>query len=429
MITKDQIKSLPQVIGIYLFKKGTEYVYIGKSLNIRERVHNHSERARIDAKEKAIIENSDTVEYVICSSELHALVLESQLIQKNHPPYNVIWKDDKSYLYIKIPVRDPFPRISMVRRENDGKSLYFGPYSSTKDVRFLLHSIRKVVPFCTQKQPIKKPCFYSKIGLCNPCPGSVDNGMSELQFKKVKKQYRAQIKKVITILQGKAETILEEFRIQIDRHSKDQEYETSLLLRDKLLQLEQLIHLRSFERFEYSNAYDPDRALQKLTSILYTVTKQTFKLHRIECYDISNLMQQEATASMVVATDGILDKAEYKRFKMKKTGVSDFKMLTETIERRMNNDWLRPDLIVLDGGTPQIMTIDGVLKRLNITIPLIGIAKHPDRIVVLIQGATKTYKFSLHNEGFKLIQQLRDESHRFAKKYHTLIRGKKFKME
>jgi len=429
MITKDQIKSLPQVIGLYLFKKGTEYLYIGKSLNIRERVHNHSERSRIDAKERAIIENSDSVEHIICFTELHALVLESQLIQKHKPPYNVIWKDDKSYLYIKIPMKDPFPHISLVRRENDGISLYFGPFSSTGDVRFLLRSIRKVVPFCTQKQPIGKPCFYSKIGLCNPCPGSVNNGMSELQFKLVKKQYRAQIRKVITILQGKAETILEEFRIQIGKHSKDQEYEKSLLLRNKLLQLEQLIHLRSFERFEYSNAYDPDVALQKLTSILYTVTKQTFKLHRIECYDISNLMQQEATASMVVATDGILDKAEYKRFKIKKTGVSDFKMLTETIERRMNNDWLRPDLIVLDGGTPQIMTIDGVLKRLNITIPLIGIAKHPDRIVVLIQGATKTYKFSLHNEGFKLIQQLRDESHRFAKKYHTLIRGKKFKME
>ena len=92
----------------------------------------------------------------------------------------------------------------------------------------------------------------------------------------------------------------------------------------------------------------------------------------------------------------------------------------------MNHDWQKPDLLIVDGGSPQVTTIFGLLKKLDISIPLIGIAKHPDRIVVLVEGQTKTFKFSLHSEGFKLIQQLRDESHRFAKKYHTLLRGKKF---
>ncbi len=426
MITNTQIKSLPQTIGVYLFKKGEECVYIGKSLNIKERVHNHKERAEVDAKEKAILENSDSIEFRICSSELHALVLESQLIQKHHPPYNVIWKDDKSYLYIKIPMKDSFPRVSLVRRENDGTSLYFGPYSSTRDVRFLLRSIRKVVPFCTQKQPIKKPCFYSKIGLCNPCPGSINNQMNESINKRMKTQYRSQIRKVISILQGRAEVVLKELRTQITSYAKAEQFEDSLELRNKLFHLEQLIRLRSFERFEYSNVYDPEVALQKLKVLLKTVITSDFNLFRIECYDISNLMQKEATASLVVATNGILDKAEYKRFKLKETGVSDFKMLTETITRRMNNDWRKPDLIVVDGGTPQVITISGVLRKLNCDIPLIGIAKHPDRIVVHIKEETKTYKFSLHNEGFKLIQQLRDESHRFAKKYHTFLRGNKF---
>lgn len=419
MITPDQIKRLPETIGIYLFKKGNTFIYIGKSLNIRQRVQNHYERAGFDAKERAIIENSDTLDNIICSSELHALVLESKLIQKERPPYNVIWKDDKSYLYIKIPMQDSFPRVSLVRRENDGKSLYFGPFSSTRDVRFLLHAIRKVVPFCMQKQPIKKPCFYSKIGLCNPCPGSENNNQT-------KKLYRSQIRKVIAILEGKADSVLESIRKRIEAHSHVQEYEESLKLRNRLLHLKELIHLRSFERFEYSNAYNPEQALSKLATILNSVSKTPRSLSRIECYDISNLMQKEATASMVVATKGILDKAEYKRFKLKEVGVSDFKMLAETITRRMGNKWAMPDLIVVDGGTPQVVAISRVLKRLDLEIPLIGIAKHPDRIVVLIKGETKTYKFSLHNDGFKLIQQLRDESHRFAKKYHTFLRGKKF---
>ena len=387
MITSELIKNIPQSIGLYFFKRGEEFIYIGKSLNIRERVKNHKERALFDAKEKAIIDNSDSIEHIICSSELHALVLESQYIQKYRPPYNVIWKDDKSYLYIKIPMKDSFPRISLVRRENDGKSLYFGPYSSTRDVRFLLRAIRKVVPFCTQKQPIKNPCFYSKIGLCDPCPGFVEKQSDENIKKQLKKEYRTHIKKVIAILEGETEAILSDLRSEIRNWSEKENFEKALELRNKLLSLEELIHLRSFEQFEYSNAYDPEKAVQKLSSILNSVGAGQIIPSRIECYDISNLMQKDATASMVVATEGILDKAEYKRFKIKTVGVNDFKMLSETITRRMNNDWRKPDLIVIDGGTPQVVTISSVLKKLGIEIPLIGIAKHPDRIVVLAKGA------------------------------------------
>jgi excinuclease ABC subunit C len=256
--------------------------------------------------------------------------------------------------------------------------------------------------------------------------------------KQMKKEYRANIRKVVTILEGRAEMILKSLRKQIEEYAKIEEYEKSLELRNRLLHLEELIHMRSFGQFEYSQAYDPEVALEKLKTILTSLRqiaaspvapRNDIILSRIECYDISNLMQREATASMVVATDGILDKAEYRRFKMKTEGVSDFKMLTEAITRRMGNDWKRPDLIIVDGGSPQVVIISGVLKKLGVEIPLIGIAKRPDRIVVLHKGETKTYKFSFHNEGFRLIQQLRDESHRFAKKYHTLLRGRKFKLE
>lgn len=421
MITTEQVKALPESIGLYLFKNKSGYLYIGKSLNIQERVRNHIERIQIDAKENAIYTNSEEIEYIICSSELHALVLESELIQKYLPPYNIIWKDNKSYLYIKIPMRDPYPRVQLVRREQDGKSLYFGPFSSSRDVRFLLRSIRKVVPFCMQKQPHKKPCFYSKIGLCDPCPGGE-------QTEDTKRLYRKQIRMVVRILKGDAEVILKTLRKQMDVASKNEKYEEAIAIRNRLLSLEQLIHLRSFEQFEYSTAYDPENALHNLHLLLNGVLKtEEIALKRIECYDISNLMQQEATASMVVATDGILDKSQYRKFKIKQTGVSDFKMLTEAITRRMKNDWPRPDLLIVDGGTPQVVTIDKVLRSLGLTIPLIGIAKHPDRIVAYANGDTKTFRISSHNEGFKLIQQLRDESHRFAKKYHTHLRGKKFK--
>ena len=418
MIHKEQIQALPKTIGLYIFKDGETILYIGKSINIRERVTSHFERIDIDAKERAIIEGSDRVEYIVCQSEFSALILESKLIQEYKPKYNVIWRDDKSYLYIKIPLKDPFPRISIVRKEDDGKSLYFGPFSSTKDVRFLLRCIRTIVPFCTQNPRIKKPCFYSKIGLCTPCPGGNESA-------DVRKIYRGHIRKIIQILQGNVDSFERSLKREIEVLTKKQLYEDALQIRDRLFNLQQLIHLRSFERFEFTHAFDPQKATDDLIVLLAECGIPVAKVGRIECYDISNLAQKEATASLVVATDGIIDKQEYKRFKLQKVGVSDFAMLTETLTRRFNNDWPIPDLIVVDGGAPQVTTMYRLLKKMQIEIPLVGIAKHPDRLVFMHAGNTKTMRMLARRPGFMLIQQLRDESHRFAKKYHLFLRSKR----
>lgn len=419
MIKNTQLALLPTTIGIYIFKQSNEIVYIGKSINIRERVKSHIERAEIDSKEKAIIENSDRVDYIVSQSEFQALILESKLIQEHKPKYNVIWRDDKSYLYIKIPIKDGFPRISLVRKENDGKSLYFGPFSSTRNARFLLRSIRYLVPFCTQKASIKKPCFYSKIGLCSPCPaGNEENA-------KIKKQYRFQIKKVIGVLNGKLDVFEKTLKREIDALTKKQQYEDALILRNKLLNLQELIHLRSFERFEYASSYDPHKATSDLLSILNGNGLSISHLKRIECYDVSNLSQKEATASLVVATDGLIDKQEYKRFKLKHGGVSDFQMLKEALTRRFHNMWELPSLIVVDGGSPQVLTINRLLKQILVHIPVIGIAKRPDRLVMFHNGSIKTIRPMRNRPGFMLVQQLRDESHRFARKYHLFLRSKR----
>jgi len=419
MITKDQLSTLPTTVGIYIFKNQNEILYIGKSINIRERVKSHIERADIDPKEKAIVENSDHVEHIVAQSEFLSLILESKLIQQHKPKYNIIWQDDKSYLYIKIPIKDPFPRISLVRKENDLKSLYFGPFSSTRSARYLLRSIRSLVPFCTQKPSIKKPCFYSKIGLCAPCPAGNEENAA------IKKQYRSQIRKVIAILNGKLDVFERSLKREINVLTKKQLYEEALVLRNKLFNLHELIHLRSFERFEYSSHYDPGKAVEDLISILKINGLNISDLKRIECYDISNLSQKEATASLVVATDGLIDKQEYKRFKLKIVGVSDFQMLKETLERRFNNDWKLPSLIVVDGGSPQVLIVSRLLAQLNIHIPLIGIAKHPDRLVLYNKGEIKTVRPAKNRPGFMLVQQLRDESHSFAKKYHLFLRNKR----
>lgn len=129
-ISKETIHTVPTSMGIYIFKSGPKITYIGKSINLRSRLISHYENARIDAKEAAIIRNSDSIEYIITDSEFKALLLESQLIQQYRPQYNSRWRDDKSYLYIKITAKDEYPKIFLTRKEHDGKSKYFGPFPS-----------------------------------------------------------------------------------------------------------------------------------------------------------------------------------------------------------------------------------------------------------------------------------------------------------
>ena len=419
MITKDYLATFPHHIGVYLFRKGQEYIYIGKSIDIKDRLIGHWDRQPYDAKERALFEQADRIEYTASETEFHALIQESALIQQHKPRYNVIWMDNKSYLYIKIPMHDPYPRISLVRKENDGKSLYFGPFSSTRDVRFLLHRIRSLIPFCMHKQPMKTPCFYAKIGLCDPCPVGVHNETT-------KRRYRAQIRKVVRILDGHTAELTNELQRELKRYTESQQYELAISIRNKLLKLEELVHLRSFHIDEYKKEFDPALALKKVEGILALVGyKKTGGLDRLECYDISNLMQQQATASMVVATNGYIDKSQYRRFKIHTEGVSDFRMIAETLTRRFRTDWPHPSLLILDGGTPQVLRAHKALAELTLHIPIIGIAKRPDRIVAFFEGNIKTLRPLQENEGFRLIQALRDEAHRFAKKYHVSLRSKK----
>ena len=145
-------------------------------------------------------------------------------------------------------------------------------------------------------------------------------------------------------------------------------------------------------------------------------------LQRIECYDVSNLFQKDAAASMVEFTDGMPDKSQYRRFRIKSRKIkSDFEMLEETFNRRFRQNWAQPNLIIVDGGTPQVLTVKKIVPK----IPLIGIAKHPDRLIINTPDKLITVRPSFDNLGFNLVRTIRDEAHRFAHKYHLLLRDKR----
>ena len=150
MISREDANELPDQPGVYFFNSGKTPLYIGKSVNLRTRVKSHISQAQLSKKEFAIISQADNLTFLTTLNNFDALILESQMIHKHKPQYNVLWKDDKHFLYLKITMGDTYPKIYPVRKEKqDGKSLYFGPFRSTHMKEKLLYELRRIVPFCT----------------------------------------------------------------------------------------------------------------------------------------------------------------------------------------------------------------------------------------------------------------------------------------
>ncbi len=426
MITRKQIEQLPSTIGIYLFKKDKVINYIGKSVNIKARVSSHLENAKLDNKERLIIHNSNTIETITTESEFKALILEAKLIRELQPKYNSIWKDDKSPLYIKITIKDDYPKIFITRKpsfakategeETDKQNLYFGPFSSVRMVEKIINDIRRITPFCTQKKISKKTCFYSKIGLCNPCPNEIKN-INE------KKQYKKNINQVISILNGNVKKIINDLNKRLNVLIKNSNYERAIIIRNKIFRFDQLLHLKDDSSFTINNI---ENNLEEMLVILKKYFSQLIKLDRIEAYDISNLGLNQAVGSMVVMKNSQIDRGEYRRFKIKQVGLkSDFDRIREVIKRRLKQSWPVPDLMIIDGGRPQIKTIIKIFQENQINIPLLGIAKNPDRVIVGVEELPNLF-LKNNSKVLNVIRLLRDESHRFARKYHLFLRSKDF---
>lgn len=424
VINKARISKLPDTVGIYLFKQNNKILYIGKSVNIKARVFSHYQSAKLDSKENLIINSADKIDHIICDSEFKALLLEAKLIKKHRPKYNIIWKDDKSNLYIKIIKLDKYPKVFSVRSENDHKSLYFGPFSSVRIVEFILREIRKVFPYCSQAKISKRPCFYSKIGLCQPCPSQIESETNQHEKVILRRLYLKNIIQIVKLLSGKFELVLNGLRKQLKVYSKTENYEQALIFRNKIIYLENFLN----QQLRFDNQTRINISLKRqeeLKKLIKLNSLSIDNLNRIECYDISNLSGKEAAGSMVVFISGMITKDQYRRFKIKGDLNSDIEMIEEIISRRFKNKtWPNPDLIIIDGGKLQINKVNQTLRKLKLIIPVIAIEKNPDRIIIGNNKLTMV-KIDYNNLGYNFVRYIRDESHRFAKKYHLFLRSRK----
>ena len=417
-ITPKVYRAAPEGAGIYIFFNMGLPIYIGKAINLKRRVSSYFD-INLESKTARMIKDATEFSYIQVVSELEALLLEARLIRKYMPKYNIAAKDDKHPLYIQI-TKEKYPRVITARKiaENQKSIAFYGPFPSTRNVRSVLKMLRKIFPYSDHKLG-KRACIYSHIGLCNPCPNEII-GIKEAQLRMEKEnKYLDNIRKIKGILDGNISGLKRNLTKDMHGASLLENYEAAGEIRNQIQRIEYITRPQMPTEFymENPNLYEDIKAeeLKELRKSLERGKLKIKNLERIECFDVAHLGGTHPAASMVTFIKGEADKNYYRHFRIRqKKGNSDFDSLKEVMVRRLKHigDWGIPDLIIVDGGRVQVKAFTSVLKSQKEAIPVIGIAKNPDRLIIYDQ------KFKIKGMTLNLVQKIRDEAHRFARKYH-----------
>lgn len=411
-----KLKKLPKTPGVYLYRDNKcRVIYVGKAVNLRNRVFSYFHREIVDPKTVKLVEQIVDLEYIECGSEIEALLLESELIKRYKPKYNIDWKDDKNYCYIRI-TNELYPRVMVVHQTTDPESRYFGPFVDNTAVKKSLRVLRRIFPYCNCSLPKDKVCLYYHIGLCR------GHGESFI----TSKEYKTIIASLIEFLTGKKDKIIKKLKKEMTIQAKAKNFEQAAKLRDQIISLEKVRDTRLENQREASL----DTALLELKSVLNLKSIP----NRIECYDISNIGGKFAVGSMVVFEYGLPQRNDYRRFEIKTIKeANDYAMLTEVLERRFGqlstghdgSFQKTPDLVVIDGGKGQLSVATKNLSEIKLNTIFIGLAKKKEEIYSLSKtGFVKTILPETSEARF-LLQRVRDEAHRFAITYHRNIRSRK----
>ena len=439
IIDVKRISALPQKPGVYLFYgKKRQVFYIGKASNIKQRVKNHFGSPTY--KDNLFINKIQKIGYISPKGEIDALILESQLIKKIKPKFNILFRDDKNYFFVGITKKD-WPRVFITHQPlNSRQSIkdeknksskvggcqlsvnYIGPFTDGEALKETLKLLRKVFPHRTCRTLPNRPCFWYQLERC-PAPCLLEKELKtnynlEKQVQKRKIQYQKNIKNLSDILIGKKTSILKKLKKQMRDLSNNLDFEEAIVVLKKIKNLEIIFSHQAFlDRWRAKEA--------EIKTNAGTSLKKTFSLKkipkRIEGYDISNLGEKQMVGSLVVFSyknkKYSRNKKEYRRFRIKKVKKqSDVDCLKEILKRRFNHlEWKMPDLIYIDGGRAQLNAAKNILKQYKISIPLISLAKKSK----IVYNSNFNIPLDKLSEEIKiLILNLKDESHRFALSYH-----------
>ncbi|MDD5195023.1 MAG: excinuclease ABC subunit UvrC [Candidatus Omnitrophica bacterium] len=402
MDIKAKIKQLPDTYGVYIMKsKSGQTLYVGKATSLRKRVSSYF-LSGVSPKTWALVANIADIEHIECTSEEQALILEAALIKERKPKYNIALRDDKSYPYVEI-TNEKFPRVFISRPKKETKSMLLGPYPKAGVLRSTLKLVRRIFPYCSCKGVVRRQCLFCHLKLC-PAPFAGKISATD---------YHENIKGIIRILKGERQELIRNLTERMQRLSAECRFEEAALLRDKISTV--------------SNLYQGRSLTHELLALRDVLDLPSIPLY-IEAIDISSLAGKEATGSVVVFRNGTADKDSYRRYRIKEvSGIDDYACMAEVVQRRYRRlkreNKPLPDLIIIDGGRSHAQRAKEELNKLAIGVPLIGIAKRDEEI--WFPHREKPLIIARSNSALQLIQRLRDEAHRFARKYHLLLREKK----
>ena len=478
-----KLKTLPRSPGVYFHKSASgEVIYVGKAAVLRNRVRQYFQDSRgRDNKTMALVAEIHDTDWIETESEVDALFLESEMIKRYMPRYNVLLRDDKSQTFVRIDMKSQWPVVSLTRNPADDGADYYGPFYNGFALKKALRHLRPIFPYLTRERRPGQSKLDEDLGLS---PKVSDGSQA----------YKANLRTLISYIKGNRKAIAAELERDMKTAAGLHEFERAAQLRNKLRAMQELQRRVMFGDKEFL-AISKDRALADLTTLLGLAGEPT----RIEGYDISHMSGRQVVASMVVFRNGVSDRAEYRKFKVSEKN-DDTGNMHDVIFRRLSErhikSWGTPSLLLIDGGKGQLAAAIAARDARGVHVPIISIAKREEEILVHktgsqvglayihqlqterpsgitvyedgdvyvinlhpgqrnagahsknLRGSTAVYEpeaphatSAVHEQPAsstsqvatpplaasditKLFQRIRDESHRFAVSYHTALQRK-----
>lgn len=427
-LAADKVRKFPTTPGVYIFKddKG-RVIYVGKAKNLRSRASSYfSAEAAVDQRTGYWVNEIADADFLETESEVDALLAESRLIKDVQPKYNKEQKDDKTFPYLMITQREDFPRVEFTREPKDKNAKLYGPFTSASALRGAIQVLQRIFKFRTCDLDIEesderwkwfRPCLLASIDQCTaPCNLRIS-----------KEEYRKDIRRLQMFLEGNRTRLTKQLQDEMLEASKNLEFEKAAKLRDEITMIERLDERGELETHAQPEVFyvDPKKGLAGLRKVLGLATTP----RTIEGVDIAHLGGSDTVASLVQFLDGLPFKPGYRRYKIRGVdGIDDFRSIHEVVARRFKRlsetSEVFPDILLIDGGKGQLNAAMAAFRDLRIEPPtVISLAKRDEEIYR--PGESEPIRLSRHSFALRLLQYVRDESHRFAQHYHHLLREKR----
>jgi excinuclease ABC subunit C len=425
---KEKVRRLPEGPGVYLMKdRFNGILYVGKAKNLKRRVSTYFQASRRtqwqQPKVRAMLDLIADFEILEVRSESEALLLEGRLIKEWKPRYNTDFTDDKRFLLVRVDVENPLPHFRLVRFRQNEQSLHFGPFAHAGLLRKTLAEMRlKFGILLHDAHPRRledgRWCLY-------------DDARAEIYGHHANivdaHAYAERVRAGCIFLEGKSREWLEELEGEMRAAAEERRYERAAELRDLISALRGTIaHTRKFVR-DPLKPRDPLPVLRELAEKLGLPGPP----RHLECFDISHISGTFCVASMVHFTEGVADKAQYRRYRIRGfVGNDDFRAMEEVVGRRYRRLHEEgrpfPDLVVIDGGRGQVgAALKAFLAQGLEPPPLVGLAKKEETVV--FSDGREPLQLGGHSPARLVLQRVRDEAHRFANTFNAELRSRRLK--